>query len=206
MLPGLPQGEPPPPLCASGPPVRPLTSTCPGPILTRAPAPMPRFAYVAAAIAVPVVVWAAASAYLTGPPAPDASGTPGGLAIETPESAAARADAYLAARKRRLPVVVHEQNALPGLGNKLGARVAARRGGRVAVSFPDTPLPGAEYVGLPIRRMISTLDRDALRAAASGIPLGRVGSPDEVAEAAEWLLFAAPYVTGETIRVGGGRK
>ena len=49
-------------------------------------------------------------------------------------------------------------------------------------------------------------DRDALRAAASGIPLGRVGSPDEVAEAAEWLLFAAPYVTGETIRVGGGRK
>ncbi|ANH39149.1 UDP-N-acetylglucosamine--N-acetylmuramyl-(pentapeptide) pyrophosphoryl-undecaprenol N-acetylglucosamine transferase [Nocardioides dokdonensis FR1436] len=74
--------------------------------------------------------------------------------------------AYLAARKRRLPVVVHEQNALPGLGNKLGARVAARRGGRVAVSFPDTPLPGAEYVGLPIRRMISTLDRDALRAEA----------------------------------------
>lgn len=49
-------------------------------------------------------------------------------------------------------------------------------------------------------------DRNALRAAASGIPLGRVGSPDEVAEAAEWLLFAAPYVTGETIRVGGGRK
>jgi len=67
--------------------------------------------------------------------------------------------AYLAARRRRLPVVVHEQNALPGLGNKLGARVARR----VAVSFPDTPLPRAEYVGLPVRRMISTLDRDALR-------------------------------------------
>jgi UDP-N-acetylglucosamine--N-acetylmuramyl-(pentapeptide) pyrophosphoryl-undecaprenol N-acetylglucosamine transferase len=70
--------------------------------------------------------------------------------------------AYLAARRRKLPLVVHEQNALPGLANKAGARVAAR----VAVSFPGTPLPKAEYVGLPIRRMISTLDRAATRAEA----------------------------------------
>jgi UDP-N-acetylglucosamine--N-acetylmuramyl-(pentapeptide) pyrophosphoryl-undecaprenol N-acetylglucosamine transferase len=70
--------------------------------------------------------------------------------------------AYVAVRKRRIPLVVHEQNALPGLANKVGARVARR----VAVSFPDTPLPRAEYVGLPIRRMISTLDRPALRAEA----------------------------------------
>lgn len=68
--------------------------------------------------------------------------------------------AYLAARRRRLPLVVHEQNAVPGLANKAGARVASR----VAVSFPDTPLPHAEYVGLPIRPMISELDRAARRA------------------------------------------
>ncbi len=67
--------------------------------------------------------------------------------------------AYLAARRRRLPVVVHEQNALPGLGNKVGARVAQR----VAVSFPGTDLRGAEVVGLPLRRMISQLDRAAVR-------------------------------------------
>ncbi|KAA1428999.1 undecaprenyldiphospho-muramoylpentapeptide beta-N-acetylglucosaminyltransferase [Nocardioides antri] len=70
--------------------------------------------------------------------------------------------AYLAARRRRLPLVIHEQNALPGLANKVGARIADR----VAVSFPDTPLKKAEYVGLPIRRMISQLDRSALRAEA----------------------------------------
>jgi UDP-N-acetylglucosamine--N-acetylmuramyl-(pentapeptide) pyrophosphoryl-undecaprenol N-acetylglucosamine transferase len=70
--------------------------------------------------------------------------------------------AYLAARRRGLPVVVHEQNALPGLANRLGARIATR----VAVSFPDTPLRHAEYVGLPIRRMISQLDRAATRAEA----------------------------------------
>jgi UDP-N-acetylglucosamine--N-acetylmuramyl-(pentapeptide) pyrophosphoryl-undecaprenol N-acetylglucosamine transferase len=67
--------------------------------------------------------------------------------------------AYLAARRRHVPIVVHEGNALPGLANRLGARFAAR----VATSFPDTPLRHAEYIGLPIRRMISTLDRAALR-------------------------------------------
>jgi UDP-N-acetylglucosamine--N-acetylmuramyl-(pentapeptide) pyrophosphoryl-undecaprenol N-acetylglucosamine transferase len=70
--------------------------------------------------------------------------------------------AYLAARRRHLPLVIHEQNAVPGLANRAGARIASR----VAVSFPDTRLPKAEYVGLPIRRMISTLDRAASRAEA----------------------------------------
>ncbi|WP_341925512.1 undecaprenyldiphospho-muramoylpentapeptide beta-N-acetylglucosaminyltransferase [Nocardioides psychrotolerans] len=70
--------------------------------------------------------------------------------------------AYLAARRRKVPLVIHEQNTLPGLANKAGARVATR----VAVSFPDTELRNAEYVGLPIRRMISQLDRAASRAEA----------------------------------------
>jgi UDP-N-acetylglucosamine--N-acetylmuramyl-(pentapeptide) pyrophosphoryl-undecaprenol N-acetylglucosamine transferase len=70
--------------------------------------------------------------------------------------------AYLAARRAKVPVVVHEQNSLPGLANKVGARIAKR----VAVSFPGTPLRHAEYVGLPIRTMISRLDRSALRAEA----------------------------------------
>jgi UDP-N-acetylglucosamine--N-acetylmuramyl-(pentapeptide) pyrophosphoryl-undecaprenol N-acetylglucosamine transferase len=65
---------------------------------------------------------------------------------------------YLAAKRRGTPLLVHEQNALPGIANKLGARLAQR----VAVSFPDTPLPKAEYVGLPLRQMIATLDREAL--------------------------------------------
>ena len=67
--------------------------------------------------------------------------------------------AYLAARRRRIPIVLHEQNAMPGLANKAGARLARR----VAVCFPDTPLPKAEYVGLPLRPMIARLDRAALR-------------------------------------------
>jgi UDP-N-acetylglucosamine--N-acetylmuramyl-(pentapeptide) pyrophosphoryl-undecaprenol N-acetylglucosamine transferase len=68
--------------------------------------------------------------------------------------------AYLAARKRRLPLVVHEGNALPGITNKLGARFTPY----VATSFPGTRLPHAVCTGLPIRRMIATLDRSAMRA------------------------------------------
>jgi UDP-N-acetylglucosamine--N-acetylmuramyl-(pentapeptide) pyrophosphoryl-undecaprenol N-acetylglucosamine transferase len=67
--------------------------------------------------------------------------------------------AYLAARKRHLPLVVHEGNTVPGIANKLGARFTSH----VATSFPDTDLPHATYLGLPVRRMIATLDRAALR-------------------------------------------
>jgi len=67
--------------------------------------------------------------------------------------------AYLAARKRHVPLVVHEGNTIPGVANKLGARFTDH----VATSFPGTDLRHATYVGLPIRRMISTLDRAALR-------------------------------------------
>ena len=69
--------------------------------------------------------------------------------------------AYFAARGR-VPIVVHEANRSPGLANRVGARFAKR----VAVAVPDTPLPGAEVVGIPLRRSITTLDRAALRAEA----------------------------------------
>jgi UDP-N-acetylglucosamine--N-acetylmuramyl-(pentapeptide) pyrophosphoryl-undecaprenol N-acetylglucosamine transferase len=67
--------------------------------------------------------------------------------------------AYLVARRRHLPLVVHEGNAVPGIANKLGARFTTH----VATSFPDTDLPHAHHIGLPIRREISGLDRAALR-------------------------------------------
>jgi UDP-N-acetylglucosamine--N-acetylmuramyl-(pentapeptide) pyrophosphoryl-undecaprenol N-acetylglucosamine transferase len=70
--------------------------------------------------------------------------------------------AYLAARRAGVPVIVHEQNALPGLANRIGARLAAR----VAVTVPGTPLYRGEHVGMPLRTAISSLDRAALRAEA----------------------------------------
>ncbi|KRF06130.1 UDP-N-acetylglucosamine--N-acetylmuramyl-(pentapeptide) pyrophosphoryl-undecaprenol N-acetylglucosamine transferase [Arthrobacter sp. Soil782] len=66
---------------------------------------------------------------------------------------------YLAAWIRRVPVAIHEANARPGLANRLGARIARS----VAVAFRGTGLPDEQWVGMPMRREISTLDRAAAR-------------------------------------------
>jgi UDP-N-acetylglucosamine--N-acetylmuramyl-(pentapeptide) pyrophosphoryl-undecaprenol N-acetylglucosamine transferase len=67
--------------------------------------------------------------------------------------------AYLAARWLRLPIVIHEQNVLPGLANKLAARLTSH----VYTSFPKTTLPHAQCIGLPMRKAITDLDRDELQ-------------------------------------------
>ncbi|MFL6070952.1 MAG: undecaprenyldiphospho-muramoylpentapeptide beta-N-acetylglucosaminyltransferase [Actinomycetes bacterium] len=82
--------------------------------------------------------------------------------------------AYIAARRGRVPYVVHEANARPGVANRIGARFTPF----VAVSVPATidDLPHAQLVGIPLRRSIATLDREALRKQALdafGLDAGR---------------------------------
>ncbi|KQY54579.1 SDR family oxidoreductase [Nocardioides sp. Root140] len=49
-------------------------------------------------------------------------------------------------------------------------------------------------------------DPGRLERVGGRVPLGRAGTPDEIAEAVAWLLSdAASYVTGTTLRVAGGR-
>lgn len=80
---------------------------------------------------------------------------------------------YLAAWRAKLPIILHEGNAVPGLAN----RVAARFTPWVATTFPDTALPHAQQVGLPVRTAIAGLDRAAKRAdARSGFGLPADGS------------------------------
>lgn len=69
---------------------------------------------------------------------------------------------YLAARRRKIPIVIHEANTRPGLANRVGARL----GGKVAVAFTGTGLAGARHIGMPMRPEISGLDRSLARAEA----------------------------------------
>ncbi|TWP35184.1 undecaprenyldiphospho-muramoylpentapeptide beta-N-acetylglucosaminyltransferase [Leekyejoonella antrihumi] len=78
--------------------------------------------------------------------------------------------AYLAARRRHLPIVVHEGNARAGLASRLGARFTTH----VATTFDATKLAHAQVVGLPLRTEITTMDRAALRVEA----LSRLGLAD----------------------------
>jgi NAD(P)-dependent dehydrogenase (short-subunit alcohol dehydrogenase family) len=79
------------------------------------------------------------------------------------------------------------------------ARLAAMRGYDVAINY-RTRQAAAEAVAA-----------DAARAQVRApiveeTPLGRVGTPEEVAEAIFWLLSdAASFVTGTVVEVSGGR-
>ena len=74
----------------------------------------------------------------------------------------------LAARLMGIPLVVHEQNAIAGLTNRL-LRPLARR---IMCGFPDT-LTGGDHVGNPVRHDIASLDTPSARMAARGYPVLR---------------------------------
>jgi len=65
---------------------------------------------------------------------------------------------YLAARRRNIPIVVHEANPRPGLANRIGALLTRH----VFAGQVGTRLRRATYIGIPIRRQIAALDRLAL--------------------------------------------
>ena len=82
----------------------------------------------------------------------------------------ASAPAALAAALWRVPMVVAEQNAVPGLANRLAGRFAKAS----AVSFDGTPLPRAVVTGNPVRPEVvqaaaARAGRRAARAAL-GVP------------------------------------
>lgn len=121
---------------------------------------------------------------------------------------------YLAAKRAGVPIVIHEQNARPGLANKLGARWSDH----VTVTFPSTPLKDAEVVGMPLRRELLAIDPTAGRDEAmaffglepghptvlvTGGSLGAASLNRAFAERAEVLLDASVQVLHLTGRGKG---
>jgi UDP-N-acetylglucosamine--N-acetylmuramyl-(pentapeptide) pyrophosphoryl-undecaprenol N-acetylglucosamine transferase len=72
----------------------------------------------------------------------------------------ASAPAYRAAQLEKLPLVLHEQNAKPGIANRFGARLTSF----VGVTFSSTALVHGTVIGLPLRREIEQLDLAPARA------------------------------------------
>ena len=83
---------------------------------------------------------------------------------------------------------------------KYGARHLARFGIRV-----NAVAPGTIETSL-IKREYDKLDPEARKARLNTIPMGRMGTPEEVANVVSFLASdLASYITGETILVTGGR-
>jgi NAD(P)-dependent dehydrogenase (short-subunit alcohol dehydrogenase family) len=82
---------------------------------------------------------------------------------------------------------------------KSAAREYAARGIRINAICPGliwTPMAD---------QMVADGQGDALKAMEKSIPMGRVGRPEEIANAVLWLCSdAASYVTGQSISVDGG--
>ncbi len=77
-----------------------------------------------------------------------------------------------AAAALRVPLVIAEQNAVPGLANRMLSRLAAA----AATAFEDTDLRRAAWTGNPVRDEVMDADRSAGRAAARaalGVDEGR---------------------------------
>src|SRR5690242_6066151 len=80
--------------------------------------------------------------------------------------------AYLAARRRQIPIVVHDANVKAGLANRIVALFTRH----VFTAHPGTKLAHATCIGIPLRKEISGLDRLA-PAATAREPFGPPPAP-----------------------------
>ncbi len=119
--------------------------------------------------------------------------------------------AYVAAWREKVPIVVHEANAVPGFANRLGSMLTRH----VGVAFAGTRLRSARVVGMPMRREIEDLDPRGTRGEAlarfgldpsrpvllvTGGSLGAQSINETVFEAAAAILGAGwsiLHITGE---------
>ena len=98
------------------------------------------------------------------------------------------------------------------LGNAGQVNYAASKGGIISLSYSLARemasrgvLVNAVAPGFIETDMTAALSGDAREAVAEGIPLGRMGKPEEISALVAFLCGpGASYITGEVIRVDGG--
>lgn len=109
----------------------------------------------------------------------------------------ASAAAAVAAVLWRIPLIVAEQNAVPGLANRLAGRFAAA----CAVSFEGTPLPRAVVTGNPVRPEVVMADTSPEGRAAARSALGI--RPDAVVVAVAGGSLGARRINTAVVELAG---
>ncbi len=115
-------------------------------------------------------------------------------------------------RKKRFGSVVNIASIVGETGNAGQTNYSASKGGTIAMtkSFAlEAAASGIRYntvtPGFIATEMTDVLKEEVKEAFIAKIPMGRFGTPQEVAEAVAFLLSDhASYITGETLKVNGG--
>jgi 3-oxoacyl-[acyl-carrier protein] reductase len=114
--------------------------------------------------------------------------------------------------KQRYGRIINVSSVVAFTGNPGQVNYAASKAGLIALTkslalelAPRTVTVNAVAPGYIDTDMTASLDGKVKEGLLSRIPLGRVGLPEEVAEAVHFLASdAAGYITGQTIHVNGG--
>lgn len=117
------------------------------------------------------------------------------------------------AAKKRTGRIVNISSVVGQIGNPGQANYAAAKGGVIALTMSNAKEFAARGVtvnclcpGFIETDMTAKLSEDYLKQVSDGIPLKRLGKPEEVAGMTRFLALdpAADYITGHTFNVDGG--
>jgi len=117
------------------------------------------------------------------------------------------------AAKQRTGRIINISSVVGQIGNPGQANYAAAKGGVIALTKSNAKEFSTRNVtvncvcpGFIASDMTAKLSEEYLETVSKGIPLGRLGQPEEVAGMVRFLALdpAADYITGHTFNVDGG--
>lgn len=120
---------------------------------------------------------------------------------------------FKVASKKRTGRVINMSSVVGQIGNPGQANYAAAKGGVIGLTMSNAKEFAARGItvncvcpGFIATDMTDKLEDDYLKQVSEGIPLKRLGKPEEVAGMTRFLCLdpAADYITGHTFNVDGG--
>eukprot|EP00934_Nitzschia_sp_Nitz4_P005144 Nitzschia sp. Nitz4//scaffold44_size153857//120391//122089//NITZ4_002741-RA/size153857-snap-gene-0.197-mRNA-1//1//CDS//3329552217//5134//frame0 len=120
---------------------------------------------------------------------------------------------FKVASKKRTGRIINIASVVGQIGNPGQANYAAAKGGVIGMSLANAKEFASRGVtvnavcpGFIATDMVAKLDEEYLKTVSEGIPLKRLGKPEEVAGMVRFLALdpACEYITGHTFNVDGG--